>query len=157
MDRTITYNDVTIGSMQFSNKHKPCLVIKKGHVCNIYGYFKNDDNANAFMLELVNFINMSKRCIRSGVMEYEEALKSVIEDGINLGGYGDYIDPEALPLCAKALEKQIPKKPICKIYKSDNIYLGTSESYFCPTCNNGLIWINDKYCKDCGQALNWSD
>lgn len=67
------------------------------------------------------------------------------------------VDNDEYDLIKTALEKQLPKKPICKIYKSENIYLGTSKNYYCPTCNNGLIWVDDNHCKDCGQALDWSE
>lgn len=81
-------------------------------------------------------------------MTYEEALKSVIEDGINLGGCGDYIDPEALPLCAEALEKQIPKTPINVIY--DGQYI---EYWNCPHCHIQHSNEITRFCDNCGQAL----
>lgn len=56
-----------------------------------------------------------------------------------------------------AVERQIPKKPI----KVDKYH------YDCPTCNSELdiseedIFIYNittpSYCRDCGQALDWSD
>lgn len=56
----------------------------------------------------------------------------------------------------EALKKQIPKKPTCQIYKSENIYLGTSKTYFCPRCNS-IVWLSDKHCPECGQAIDWSE
>lgn len=66
-------------------------------------------------------------------MTYEEALKDIIESGINLGA-GDYVDPEALKVAAKALEKQIPKS--------------------IQECGH-VISSNYDYCPECGQALKW--
>ena len=72
---------------------------------------------------------------------------------------GDYInldDLEAFELAISALEKQIPKKPIPL---KDN-YTGKIVSYGCPDCNNTDLGNNEfknKYCENCGQALDWSD
>lgn len=69
---------------------------------------------------------------------------------------------KALAIAQKALEKQIPKKP------------GATEDYphrlYCPNCyypferNKSEIAlirehfiVGNKYCPDCGQALDWSD
>ena len=62
----------------------------------------------------------------------------------------------AYDMAIKALEKQIPEKPI-----SEERY------YICPCCRGDLgvsdddIFIYEfptpKYCGDCGQALDWSD
>lgn len=45
-----------------------------------------------------------------------------------------------------ALEKQIPKKAICK---AENFTL-------CPNCNKRTV-VHFKHCQSCGQALDWSD
>lgn len=49
--------------------------------------------------------------------------------------------------CESAIEKQIPKKPICKKYTIDTK---------CPVCGTFAL-IYNKYCIECGQALDWSD
>lgn len=52
---------------------------------------------------------------------------------------------ESIDIAIKALEKQIPKKPIDRcMYKE------------CPTCGNVEIEFC-KHCPDCGQQLDWSD
>lgn len=56
---------------------------------------------------------------------------------------------EACRMGMEALKKQIPKKPIEKPTKSFFADLR------CPNCKT-LIGIQ-KYCKDCGQAIDWSD
>ena len=45
----------------------------------------------------------------------------------------------------KALEKQIPKKPIVTS-KGEEEYSG------CPVCNK---FVFDDYCQCCGQAIDW--
>ena len=59
------------------------------------------------------------------------------------------IDAEPLRLAIKALEKQIPKKPI------------VSDDIICPNCSTILIYClhtsEIDYCDKCGQRLNWSE
>ena len=58
---------------------------------------------------------------------------------------------EALELAVKALEKQIPKKPI--------IYPGTNRAD-CPICMKTVRGIGKpfgKHCAGCGQKLDWSE
>ena len=50
-----------------------------------------------------------------------------------------------------ALERQIPKKPICREQGSTAILNGV-----CPKCSNA-VHAYDNYCAFCGQKLNWSD
>lgn len=82
-------------------------------------------------------------------MTKQEALKSIVEDGINLGA-GDYIELEALALAKEALEKQIPKNPI-KIQTSPKRFY-----YACPICENRQD-RQEKHCYECGQSLDWSE
>jgi len=66
----------------------------------------------------------------------------------------DYCDVNAsLNLAVKALEKQMPKKPI----KRHGLYL-------CPNCETSNVYINDctveikfNFCDCCGQAIDWSN
>ena len=50
-----------------------------------------------------------------------------------------------------ALERQIPKKPICREQGTTVILNGV-----CPKCSNA-VHEYDNYCAFCGQKLNWSD
>ena len=62
---------------------------------------------------------------------------------------GDNSDiKEAMQCAIAALEKQIPKKP----------FLVRFPKYgkFACICN-ATIKKGDKHCRDCGQALDWSD
>ena len=66
---------------------------------------------------------------------------------------------EALDMAIKALEKQIPKKPIFDFNSSD-----TSSKFHC-TCGTSINVYHDigtmdnndapNYCYNCGQKLNW--
>ena len=93
-------------------------------------------------------------------MTEQEALKDIIESGIELGA-GDYVDVEALKVAVVALEKQIPKKPI-KLKANEDIKIGAgtwkagTTVYKCPRCDS-FISRSSNYCDKCGQALDWSD
>lgn len=59
-------------------------------------------------------------------------------------------DAETINMAIKALEKQIPKKPI------DNTKQGWFE---CPTCRRVVVTYNNgkrHHCR-CGQSLKWED
>ena len=60
------------------------------------------------------------------------------------------VDAEPLRLAIKALERQIPKKPI---YGAANIK--------CPNCGATLLYyfysFKIDYCDECGQRLDWSE
>jgi len=61
---------------------------------------------------------------------------------------------EATKMAIKALEKQIPKKPI----KSKKQVVRYVNTYYCPTCELGITGTNiAKWCYHCGQKLDWSD
>ena len=63
-----------------------------------------------------------------------------------LGAYEDIGTPEE---CRKAIERQIPKKPI--------MIKDTAETYYiCSECEMGVDKVDDNYCSDCGQKLDWS-
>ena len=59
---------------------------------------------------------------------------------------------KALSMAIKALEKQIPKKP-----------LHMHKNYYCPICKEDgwILWDDavpndmDEYCGKCGQAIDW--
>lgn len=67
-------------------------------------------------------------------------------------------DYEANAMAIHALEKQIPKKPI--IHTNDKGRLAC-----CPVCDSNVDWTyegfwrkgNPKYCRECGQAIDWSE
>ena len=66
---------------------------------------------------------------------------------------------EAIDMAIKALEKQIPKKPIPVDYKK---YMDTVKNalflkgaYWCPNCKH--VVKCGTYCRDCGQKLDWDE
>ena len=64
------------------------------------------------------------------------------------------LDMLAIIMAVKALEKQIPKKPI----KSDRQEIRYTLTYDCPTCGRQFTGTGfADYCYHCGQALDWSD
>lgn len=55
-------------------------------------------------------------------------------------------------LAIQALEKQVPAKP--------EMYIGDYEFErwpICPKCNGELHPNGEKFCSDCGQAIDWSE
>ena len=79
------------------------------------------------------------KVILSEITECEESICYVTD-----------IDAEPLRLAIKALEKQIPKKPV---YGAANIK--------CPNCGATLLYyfysFKIDYCDECGQSLDWSE
>lgn len=96
-------------------------------------------------------------------MTPQEAIKR-IENHIEIHSRKEphaFFITKALKLAVKALEKQIPKKPIV-----DSANLVDLQDFHCPKCNQKIIaridgeWIAGKqqnYCDKCGQAIDWSD
>ena len=60
---------------------------------------------------------------------------------------------ECIELCKKALEKQIPKKPLNPCGR----YRGLAKGGNCPICGSHTNSSTSNYCRKCGQALDWSD
>lgn len=63
-------------------------------------------------------------------------------------------------VCITALEKQMPKKPAIIVFWAK------TEVFYCPCCMKRIIskidneWVagsHQKYCSDCGQALDWEE
>ena len=58
---------------------------------------------------------------------------------------------EALEMAIKALEKQIPKKPLFGTVHNDT-------AYYCGSCKNFIGFYDTRiyeYCHNCGQKLDW--
>lgn len=51
---------------------------------------------------------------------------------------------DAIDIAIEAIEKQIPKKPVFK----------SSTTTVCAECDT-CIFISDKFCPRCGQAISW--
>ena len=62
----------------------------------------------------------------------------------------DYVDE--IEMAIQALGKQVPKKP--------EMYIGDYEFErwpICPKCKGELHPNGEKFCSDCGQAIDWSE
>ena len=84
-------------------------------------------------------------------MTVSEAVEMLKECGLNI------VQPqhdEVLNTVVEALEKQIPKKPVLR--KTPENIKFKLEEYECSVCHR---WIAKaaRFCRDCGQALDWSD
>lgn len=77
-------------------------------------------------------------------------------------------DYKANEMAIQALEKQIPKKPVHDgCFDSDGMWhewngINGRPYDLCPNCNTNLCCEmhydnKPKYCKHCGQKLDWSD
>lgn len=91
-------------------------------------------------------------------MKPEEAIKKLIypelPDGLVM------VDLKTKQKAIKALEKQIPRKPIDKTKPDDT----ASRAYencniiVCPTCSGRLkLKSKGNYCDKCGQKLDWRE
>jgi len=97
-------------------------------------------------------------------MKPEEAIQAVKEvTGMSLPWNDRHY--EALQMALSALEKQIPKKPgyTKLMYKcnGEDIEINHPECPYCRT-HGFLLWdaaipVDDKYCKRCGQAIDWEE
>ena len=88
-------------------------------------------------------------------MTYEEAIKNI--NALNaVCCQKDFYDTEfenALALAIKALEKQIPKKPI--IREAEDSF-GFVKYFLCPNCEKvDFGYERHCFCKLCGQAIDW--
>lgn len=100
-------------------------------------------------------------------MTYQEA--NALVDDFSFVYKGKSISKEALIECRevihKALEKQIPKKPVTETVNRGISVSGEYDidfNYLCPNCNTvvGDYETDDvfyKFCPDCGQALDWGE
>ena len=87
------------------------------------------------------------------IEEFKERLELI--EKCYRGENEDY--KQALELGVKALEKQIPKKPIVE-YKNTNDYI-TEIEWKCPICRTNYIELVPcgEWCNNCGNRIDWSD
>ena len=86
--------------------------------------------------------------------EFKERLELI--EKCYSGEVEDY--KQALELGVKALEKQIPKKPV---YEGDGYSDGhlVYDTWICPLCEKRyeVDYDDYDYCPNCGQKIDWSD
>lgn len=91
-------------------------------------------------------------------MTEQEAKAIISEIKMSYAENGEEECSEALDMAINAMEKQIPKKPIIHTNDIDRLAC-------CPVCDSNVDWTyegfwrkgNPKYCRECGQAIDWSD
>ena len=92
------------------------------------------------------------------IEEIQSAIDLIIQTAVD-------IDPWAVEIAVEAMERQIPKKPgyTKLMYKcnGEDIEINHPECPYCRT--HGLtLWdaaipVGDKFCKRCGQAIDWGE
>lgn len=89
-------------------------------------------------------------------MTESEAIEAIQFD-LKIGGeIHSQVLRDAVDVAIQALEKQIPKKPQNKKYSFyPHSTLLKSKYGECPNCKS--IQVDDEYCANCGQKLDWSD
>lgn len=60
---------------------------------------------------------------------------------------------KALNVAIEAIDKQISKKPI-RLPANHPFYYEAGD---CPTCGVSVYISDNKYCSQCGQALDWGE
>lgn len=110
---------------------------------------------------------------KCGTLEELARAKKYIDLAKKHGTIGEMIDECAayeeigtVEECREAMEKQKPKKPVCKP-KPYNESVGFNEEWFCPSCGSYIGYFYEgmdepeqmEYCNECGQhiARDWSD
>lgn len=101
-------------------------------------------------------------------MTESEAIEAIQFD-LEIGGeIHSQVLCDAVNVAIQALEKQIPKKPVHDgCFDSDGMWhewngINGRPYDLCPNCNTNLCCEmhydnKPKYCKHCGQKLDWSD
>jgi len=70
---------------------------------------------------------------------------------------------EALIIAVETLEKEVPQKPIRAnriIFKNGKACINDGNGYWkCPICTDldVPLLVNQNYCHNCGQSINWED
>lgn len=87
-------------------------------------------------------------------MTESEAIKE-FQQNIDMP-FGSNISREASKLAIQALEKQIAKKAKVKKY-SFYPHSTLIKSRYGKCLNCGTVQVDDRYCANCGQKLDWSE
>ncbi len=121
-------------------------------------------------IEVYCAVSMAKNALEKPLQETTEQDKSLtiafVKDGKARVLNEDYViycaDKETFEKVKKAVEKQIPKKPVVEDIK-DHEGTDIDAAFRCPKCNRVVCFYAENdiekeypYCH-CGQALDWSD
>ncbi len=60
----ISKGDVSIGAAEYPDRKRPAIIVQKGNSAGVYGYFRDIDNARAFMNELAQLVGAKKEGYR---------------------------------------------------------------------------------------------
>ena len=52
----LSKGDVRIGAIEYPDRKRPAIIVQKGSSAGVYGYFRNIDQARAFMGELAQLV-----------------------------------------------------------------------------------------------------
>lgn len=92
-------------------------------------------------------MRVTDRIIAQMVDNYDNAVAAEIASAARAAGVSDVIVLNKKAIL-DALQKQIPKKPV---------HLAKSELYGnCAVCGT-VVHVGERYCDQCGQALDWGD
>ena len=82
----------------------------------------------------------------------KEAIKELSYDNT---AYGGKCTKEVREVAIKALEKQMPKKPVYK----ESTDKHEDGCWTCPVCGGtvGVYDLRDNWCSDCGTMIDWSE
>lgn len=89
-----------------------------------------------------------------------EKVKNNFVQNLAENAYINMCSAEEMNIAIEALEKQIPKKTKTYLVNMKHI------DFLCPNCKKRIVsivdgeWLagkNQKFCDECGQALDWSD
>ena len=80
-------------------------------------------------------------------MKYEKAIE-ILKHEHDYAQLLSYVN-EALKMAISALEMRIKEPPYLETP------IGAYDWFFCPNCNHNDVEYKDKYCRRCGQALDW--
>lgn len=105
---------------------------------------------------------------RKSESKYESAFNVAIRFGF-CGDCRKKLDPgrcegfdcyeNSVKVIADALEKQIPKKYVEKVFKCKDLYGNDCSRIIhkCPVCGHAVYESANAYCHRCGQAILWED
>lgn len=100
----------------------------------------------------LNGFECAEDCPYRKLNEMGQDLLTCCQPDVTIDGTDYYIscDYDRMKLdAAEALEKHIPKKPI--------MIKDTAETYYiCSECKMEVDKVDDNYCSDCGQKLDWA-
>lgn len=89
-------------------------------------------------------------------MEYTDALEylKILRNLVDITEHdsGAELQRQTYDVAIKAVEKQIPKKPLNREDRAEISY------GYCPCCSNIIDdWNDIRHCGECGQAIDWSE